>query len=242
MTGVFDLVTVALLGLATTSSSLVGAALGLYTRLPRLVLAAVLAFAAGALISALAIELAYDGAQQLHQHGFGAQSAWAFVGGGFALGALIYYGAAVYLEKRGAAIRLPTRFQEYAVGRKQHEVKDLITLLSKCDLLRHLPPDEIEDILEGAACPLEFIRGQLHLRSGFVGRRGGGAHTSVEPGTDNARPLTVMCVEGLRPSDDRQVRSMLAKCGLSVETGTAGDYGLAIFAWRECARYKPKLL
>jgi CRP-like cAMP-binding protein len=69
------------------------------------------------------------------------------VGGGFALGALIYYSANVYLERRGGAVRLPTRFQEYAVARKQHEVKDLIALLSKCDLLRHLPPDDIEDIL-----------------------------------------------------------------------------------------------
>jgi CRP-like cAMP-binding protein len=147
MTGVFNLVTVALLGFATTSSSLLGAALGLYTRLPKVILAAILAFAAGSLISALAIELAYDGAQQLHQRAFGVHAAWAFVGGGFALGALIYYGANFYLERRGAAIRLPTRFQEYAVARKQHEVKDLIALVSKCDLLRHLPPDDIEDIL-----------------------------------------------------------------------------------------------
>ena len=147
MTGVFNLVTVALLGFATTSSSLLGAALGLYTRLPKVILAAILAFAAGSLISALAIELAYDGAQQLHQRAFGVHAAWAFVGGGFALGALIYYGANFYLERRGAAIRLPTRFQEYAVARKQQEVKDLIALVSKCDLLRHLPPDDIEDIL-----------------------------------------------------------------------------------------------
>ncbi len=147
MTGVFNLVTVALLGFATTSSSLLGAALGLYTRLPKVILAAIPAFAAGSLISALAIELAYDGAQQLHQRAFGVHAAWAFVGGGFALGALIYYGANFYLERRGAAIRLPTRFQEYAVARKQHEVKDLIALVSKCDLLRHLPPDDIEDIL-----------------------------------------------------------------------------------------------
>jgi CRP-like cAMP-binding protein len=147
MTGIWNLVIVALLGLATTSSSLLGAALGLYARLPKVVLAAILAFAAGSLISALAIELGYDGAQQLHQRAFGVQSAWAFVGGGFALGALIYYGANFYLERRGAAIRLPTRFQEYAVARKQHEVKDLIALVSKCDLLRHLPPDDIEDIL-----------------------------------------------------------------------------------------------
>jgi len=44
------------------------------------------------------------------------------------------------------------------------------------------------------------------------------------------------------PSEERQIRSVLGKCGLSVETGTAGDYGLAISAWRECAKYKPKLL
>jgi zinc transporter ZupT len=168
MTSVFELVTAAFLGLATTSSSLVGAALGLYTRLPKLALAAVLAFAAGALISALAIELAYDGAQQLHHQAFGVQSAWAFVGGGFALGALIYYGATVYLEKRGAAIRLPTRFQEYAVGRKQHEVRDLITLLSKCDLLRHLPPDEIEEILPLIQTRL-IERGKILFRAGEPG-------------------------------------------------------------------------
>ena len=102
MIGLLDLVTVAFLGLATTSSSLLGVALGLYARLPKIVLAAILAFAAGSLISALAIELAYDGAQQLHHQAFGVQSAWAFVGGGFALGALIYYGANVYLERRGS--------------------------------------------------------------------------------------------------------------------------------------------
>jgi CRP-like cAMP-binding protein len=168
MIGLLDLVTVAFLGLATTSSSLLGVALGLYARLPKIVLAAILAFAAGSLISALAIELAYDGAQQLHHQAFGVQSAWAFVGGGFALGALIYYGANVYLERRGSAIRLPTRFQEYAVARKQQEVKDLIALLSKCDLLRHLPPDDIEDIL-----PLIRLRpvkcGEILFQAGAPG-------------------------------------------------------------------------
>ncbi len=168
MTGTLSLVAAGLLGLATTSSSLLGAALGLYARLPRVVLAAILAFAAGSLISALAIELAFDGAQQLHRQAFGVQSAWAFVGGGFALGALIYYGANFYLERRGAAIRLPTRFQEYAVARKRQEVKDLIALLANCDLLRHLPPDDIEDIL-----PLiqtrAVKRGEILFRAGAPG-------------------------------------------------------------------------
>lgn len=147
MTNALDLAAVALLGLATTSSSLLGVAIGLYVRFPKRVLAAILAFAAGALISALAIELAFESARQLHRHAFGVQSAWAFVGGGFALGAAAYYSATLFLEAKGAAIRFPTRFNEYALLRKQQDSKALIGLLSKCDLLRHLPPEGIEAML-----------------------------------------------------------------------------------------------
>ena len=136
-----------LLGLATTSSSFLGAALGLYVPFSKRVLAGILAFAAGALISALAIELAFEGAQDLHRHAFSAIAAWGFIGGGFALGATMYYGATIYLERKGAAVRYPTRFREYALERKQQETRALIELLAKCDLLRHLPPEEIEAIL-----------------------------------------------------------------------------------------------
>jgi hypothetical protein len=45
---------VSLIGLATTSSSIVGAALGLYVPIGKRALACILAFAAGSLISALA--------------------------------------------------------------------------------------------------------------------------------------------------------------------------------------------
>jgi zinc transporter ZupT len=78
-----------LLGLVTTSSSLVGAAIGLHTPLSKRLLACLLAFAAGSLISALAIELAYEGALSLHGHGFNARAAWAFVSTGFAAGAIL---------------------------------------------------------------------------------------------------------------------------------------------------------
>ena len=63
MVGSGRIVIVSLLGLLTTSSSIFGAALGLYVPLSKRMLAGVLAFAAGALISALAIELAFEGAR-----------------------------------------------------------------------------------------------------------------------------------------------------------------------------------
>jgi zinc transporter ZupT len=147
MGGLADILIVSLLGLATTSSTILGATIGLYAHLSKRVLACILAFAAGSLISALAIELAFQGAQELHHKGFNAQAAWAFIGGGFALGAMMYYWGSRFLEKKGAAVRYPTRFREYALERKQAETKELIDLLAKCDLLRHLPPEGIEQIL-----------------------------------------------------------------------------------------------
>jgi len=119
MSGWTSISLAALLGLATTSSSFLGAALGLYVPLSKRLLACILAFAAGSLISALAIELAFERAQDLHHHGFSAGLAWAFIGGGFAASATIYYVATLYLEDKGAAVRYPTRFREYALERKQ---------------------------------------------------------------------------------------------------------------------------
>ncbi|KJC52361.1 hypothetical protein UP06_04930 [Bradyrhizobium sp. LTSP857] len=137
-----------LLGLVTTSSSLIGAAIGLHAPFSKRPLACLLAFAAGSLISALAIELAYDGAQSLHHQGFSARTAWAFISTGFAAGAVMYYFASIFLEKKGAAVRYVTQFREFALARKHADTSERIQLLSSCDLMRHLPPDEIEPILE----------------------------------------------------------------------------------------------
>jgi hypothetical protein len=166
MIGLREIFIVSLLGLLTTSSSILGAALGLYVPLSKSVLACVLALAAGALISALAIELAYEGARELHRQGFTANAAWAFIGSGFGVGAVIYYAASLFLDQKGAAIRYPTRFFEYAMGRRQKDEQERINLLSKCDLLRHLPPEEIESILPCVLAPPgrrrdSFPRGRL---------------------------------------------------------------------------------
>lgn len=136
-----------LLGLGTTSSALLGAAIGLYAPFSKRPLACLLAFAAGSLISALAIELAYEGARSLHHHGYNASAAWAFVSAGFAAGAIVYYSASLFLEHKGAAVRYVTQFREYALARKQADASERIKLLATCDLMRHLPPEQIEQIL-----------------------------------------------------------------------------------------------
>ncbi len=137
----------ALLGLATTSSSMLGVALGLYVPLSKRLLGCILAFAAGGLISALAIELAFNGARELFQLDFGVGAAWLLVGSGFAIGATIYSVVSRYLDHMGAAVRSPTRFREFAQMHHERDIKEVIALLSRCDLLRHLPPEEIGALL-----------------------------------------------------------------------------------------------
>lgn len=137
----------ALLGLATTSSSMLGVALGLYVPLSKRLLGCILAFAAGGLISALAIELAFNGARQLFHLDFGVGAAWLLVGSGFAIGATIYSVFSRYLDRMGAAVRSPVRFRELAETHRERDAKELIALLSRCDLMRHLPPQKIEALL-----------------------------------------------------------------------------------------------
>ncbi len=168
MTGTVEIIAVALVGLITTSSSMAGAAIGLYLPISKRLLACILAFAAGALISALAIDLGYEGAIELRHADFSGRSAWAFVGGGFAIGAVAYYLASLYLEKRGAAVRFPTRFQEYALGQKKKESRALIKLLANCDLLRHLPADGIEQLLRSVKT-VQLPAAQTLFRAGDPG-------------------------------------------------------------------------
>ncbi|HTR87472.1 MAG TPA: cyclic nucleotide-binding domain-containing protein [Reyranella sp.] len=143
-----ELLSVAFLGLFTTSSTMLGAWLGLHIAFPKKVLAGILAFASGSLIAALAIELGFEGAGDLTHHGFGVQVAWMLISGGFAAGAILYYVASLFLEQKGAALRYPSRFLEYAIDRKRKAVNETLTLLSQCELLRHLPPEDIAPLVD----------------------------------------------------------------------------------------------
>src|SRR6187200_3722693 len=87
-----EILLASLLGLATTSSAMIEVAVGLYVPISKRLLGCILAFASGGLISALAIELAFNGAVQLHHLGFSVGAAWSLVGSGFAIGAIIYSG------------------------------------------------------------------------------------------------------------------------------------------------------
>ena len=161
-------VEVGLLGLFTTSSVMLGAALGLYLNFSRRFLACILAFAAGSLIAALAIDLGFDSARELEQHGENLHIAWVKIAGGFAIGAVVYYVCSLFLEQKGAALRYPSRFMEYALNRKRQEVSEKLALLSQCSLLRHLPADQIEPLLDRVQ-ERNVAAGEIVFREGDPG-------------------------------------------------------------------------
>ena len=137
--------TVGLVGLLTTISVFVGAYLGLYYAIPERVFSSILAFAAGSLIAALAIELSFEGAEALVKHGFGIRASWFNMALGFGAGAALYYTASVFLESKGAAIRLPSLLFNSKGGRAAADEK--IVPLSRSALFSHRSATDIEDVL-----------------------------------------------------------------------------------------------
>src|SRR4030088_1400059 len=77
-----------------------------------------------------------------------------------AAGAFTYYWASLFLQKKGAAVRYVTQFREYALARKQADANERIKLLATCDLMRHLPAEQIEQILPRI--------GDHHLKTGEI--------------------------------------------------------------------------
>ncbi|MFA6438435.1 MAG: cyclic nucleotide-binding domain-containing protein [Bacteriovoracaceae bacterium] len=158
-------------GLAAISmfSLIIGTAIGVYAKPTQRTNAIVMAFGTGALIQALAIELAMKGAHRLTSISkFGGTEAWTWVASGFIIGGLVYYLVNKWLEKKGAAIRHPALAKFYYLRQKQKDSDILLTQLSKVELVRSLPPEEMEGVLTCIE-PIEVSEGEVLFRQGEPG-------------------------------------------------------------------------
>lgn len=150
-------------------SMIIGTGVGVYLRPTQRTNAIIMAFGTGALIQALSIDLAMKGARRLQvmQHLPGSH-AWAWVAGGFILGGLIYYLANKWLEKRGAAVRHPALAKFYLLRQKQKDSGVLLTQLSKVELVRSLPPEEMDGVLTCLE-PITVHEGDILFHQGEPG-------------------------------------------------------------------------
>lgn len=138
----------AFLALAAMVSLILGAAIGLYARPSQKLQAMIMAFGTGALIQALALQLAQEGAERLIQSaGFSGFLSWVWVAGGFAAGGTIYYIGNRVIDKWGGALRHPAMAKLYLLNKKREESTGILQKLSRIDLVRSLPPEDMEDVL-----------------------------------------------------------------------------------------------
>lgn len=150
-------------------SLIVGVVIGVYVKPSQRTNAVIMAFGTGALIQALTLELAYEGAERLihHAHLDGVMS-WLWVAAGFIAGGTVYYVANRILEERGAALRHPAMAKLYMLNKKRKESAAILASLSRIELVRSLPPEEMEDVLV-CVQPGRFSRDEVIFRKGDNG-------------------------------------------------------------------------
>jgi CRP-like cAMP-binding protein len=162
-------VSATLMAILAMTSLLVGTLIAIYVKPSQRTNAVIMAFGTGALIQALALELAYGGARQLIESaGLSGLTSWIWVSSGFIVGGIIYHSANRALEKRGAALRHPAMAKLYMLNKKRAQSEAILERLSKVDLVRSLPPEEMEDLLM-CVQPVNVKRGEIIFRQGDHG-------------------------------------------------------------------------
>ncbi len=151
------------------TSLIIGALIGVYVKPSQRTNAVIMAFGTGALIQALALELAYEGAERLiHSAHVSGIISWLWVAGGFIAGGTVYYVVNQILEQRGAALRHPALSKLYMLNKKREESAGILEKLVKIELVRSLPPEEMEDVLM-CVQPVEVQRGSVIFKQGENG-------------------------------------------------------------------------
>jgi len=141
----------AFLGLVAASSLMIGAALGIYVKAPKRVVAAIMAFGAGALIESLAIELAFGGAEALiKEEKLTPFVGWLWVAGGFVVGGSVYSAATIALDNAGAAVRKASSLRNFVRRARREQATTMLVQLSSSDLFRSLPASDLVRLIPHA--------------------------------------------------------------------------------------------
>lgn len=140
-----------LLGLIASSSLMIGAALGIYVNAPKRVVAAVMAFGAGALIESLAIELAFGGAEALIAEAkLSPFAGWLWVASGFMVGGGVYSVATIALDNVGAAARKASSLRNFVRRARREQATTMLIKLSTSDMFRSLPAADLVRLIPHA--------------------------------------------------------------------------------------------
>lgn len=148
-----------ILGVVAAIALPAGAYVGLVSKPGRRITSAFLAFGAGTLIFALAVEIV---AGSVSRGGF------LNVGIGMVIGGLIFSGFNQVLNSRGAFLRKVSVAARYISSQKKRREQALLKRLSHVKLLQSLPPEDITPLVH-AAQVLRLTKGQELFHEGDLG-------------------------------------------------------------------------
>jgi len=175
------------LGALSASALVAGALLGIYAKPTQKIIAAVMAFGSGALIAALALELA----SEAHEKGGFIALAAGFLGGG-----ILYWSLNHVIESQGGFLRKRATRRRFILRHKEKQAKALTEQQDQRHLLRHLPRP-LTAGLANHVQPRHYEPGEFIFKAGekgdalFVINQGevrlvGGANTAAEAAVDGA--------------------------------------------------------
>jgi CRP-like cAMP-binding protein len=143
----------------------VGAALGIWLRPSMRVTGAVMAFGAGSLICALALELVVPAMGHFPESQL---EGFKYLGLGALVGCLVFIGLDQVFSNMGAYLRKVSTCARKLKTLKRREYAELIQKLSQVELLLSLPPEDIRGIVRYVEKRL-FPKGAVLMRQGDPG-------------------------------------------------------------------------
>ena len=185
-------------GALSAFSCVIGAAIGVAWRPPQAVLAAIMAFGAGALLSALAFELVLPAQEH---------AGFLPVAVGSVLGGVGFVALNGLLNGRGGFLRKPATTARFVREQKREEAEALLERLSQASICRAMPPEEVQALVphvetvrygrgdliyrEGDDSDAMYVidEGEVELLAGGVDAAAGPAHGAT-PASAPARPGT----------------------------------------------------
>jgi CRP-like cAMP-binding protein len=143
----------------------VGAALGIWLRPSLKITAAVMAFGAGALLCALALELVVPAMAHFPDN---PQEGFKWLALGAILGSVIFIGLDQSLSSMGAYLRKASTISQKLKRTKKQHYKNILHRLSRMELMVNLPPEETRRIVSHVKKRI-FPKGAVIFRQGDPG-------------------------------------------------------------------------
>ena len=125
-------------GMLGASSLALGALLGIFWQPSRTLLAAIMAFGSGTLLSAVAFEITL---KAFHKSGF-----WILLIG-FMAGGILFTLVIKYIDQQGGFLRNPASRRRYLFQHRQSEASDVLDRIAHVKVMQNLPPAETRAII-----------------------------------------------------------------------------------------------